>query len=105
MKADTGVKKAVALRLRIILEQELKSYLTWKNNSFFSKCMTPTNIKHYEREMKKRVNALRIVIHMLDRNGETKQPGWYDVIPIQKEGPPKNEQAVPKTKQLRRFGQ
>jgi hypothetical protein len=86
MKVDTGVKKAVAVRLRIMLEMEMRDLLQSRDNHWLQKSLTTTQKKWMERNYRKRINALRIVIAMCEsRSGEL--PSMYTIIP-HKEGPP-----------------
>jgi hypothetical protein len=85
MKIDTGVRKAVALRLRMMLELEMRDLLESRGNFWLQKTLTATQKKQMERNYRKRINALRVVITMCEYGGEL--PSMYTVIPIQKEGP------------------
>ena len=85
MKVDTGVKKAVAVRLRILLDMEIRDLLNARQNQWLQKSLTETQKKWMERNYRKRINALRIVIAMCEsRSGEL--PSMYTLIP-HKEAP------------------
>jgi hypothetical protein len=83
MKIDTGVKKAVAHRLRLMLEMEMRDLLESRGNFWLQKTLTVTQKKAMERNYRKRINALRVVITMCEHGGNL--PSMYTVIPIQKD--------------------
>lgn len=79
MKVDTGVKKAIAVRLRIMLEMELKDLHFSRRNPYLLKTLTKTQLTQMERRYRKRINALRIVIAMCEPYGG-ELPSMFTII-------------------------
>lgn len=57
------VRRAIRVRLIVILENEEQMYTKWKEN--IKPTMNRTRQKQIEREYKKRMQAAKIVIHWL----------------------------------------
>jgi len=57
------VKRAIRVRLQTILDQEIKSFERW--NEVIKPNMNLTRQKQVSREFKKRIQAMKIVIHAL----------------------------------------
>jgi hypothetical protein len=64
MEPNKAVKKAMALRLKTLLDAFEKAQSS-DYNAVRYRWMTETQIKAYERQLAKQVNALKIVIWML----------------------------------------
>lgn len=77
MRINNAVKKAIAVRLRHILEEEERGYLFWEER--VKSQLKPTRAGQVERKIKQRIQALRIVIWMLtplqDRDSDF--PGYW----------------------------
>lgn len=58
-----GVKRAIRVRLEVILENEVQEYDRWK--VVIRHQLNSTRQKQIEREFKKRIQAMKIVVHML----------------------------------------
>lgn len=57
------VRRAIRVRLIVLLETELKCYKHWKDNIQHN--LNRTRQKQIDREYKKRIQAAKIVIHWL----------------------------------------
>lgn len=57
------VRRAVRVRLQVILDVDLKHYETWKED--IKPKLNLTRQKQVEREFRKRIQAYRITIHSL----------------------------------------
>ena len=57
------VKRGIRVRLQIILDQEIKSFERW--DEMIKPKMNLTRQKQVAREFKKRIQAMRIVVHIL----------------------------------------
>lgn len=60
---NEGVKRAIRVRLQVILDHEIKSFDHWIE--VIKPKLNRTRQKQIDREHKKRIQAMRIVIHML----------------------------------------
>lgn len=63
LKINKRVKRAIAVRLSHVLEEEMRGYQFW--NDRIKGTMKATRAAQVERKMKQRIQALRIVIWML----------------------------------------
>lgn len=83
MRIDAGVKKAIAYRLGIILENLVQEYRNAMTNPYLEKVQTPTQRKAMIRRYKKMVNALKITIDILLPHSHQRHdlPSWYRDIP------------------------
>lgn len=96
MKIDTGVKKAIAIRLRFLLKDVIEDYYISKRNNYLQNSLTCTQKKALERRFRKEINALRIVIDLCVSPAQRHElTSWYAIIPEEEKGPTKNSQAEP----------
>lgn len=58
-----GIKRAIRVRLELVLDNELKEYQHWKD--YFKEKQSRTLQKDVERKFNKRIQAFRITIHAL----------------------------------------
>lgn len=65
---NEGVKRAIRVRLETILENEESMYRWWLENVKHK--LNRTRQKGVDREFKKRIQALKIVVYMLTPFGE-----------------------------------
>lgn len=95
MRIDTGVKKAIAFRLKFLLEDIVEDYYVSQRNVLLLKTLTVTQRKAMERRFKKEINALKIVIGMcVSPTQRVDLPSWYAIIPEEEQkGPAKTSQA------------
>ena len=62
------VKRAIRIRLQVILDEEIRSYDRWLDKIKYT--LNLTRQKQVEREFRKRMQAAKIVIHWLTRFDE-----------------------------------
>lgn len=58
-----GIKRAIRVRLELVLDNELKEYQHWVD--YFKEKQSRTMQKDVERKFNKRIQAFRITIHAL----------------------------------------
>lgn len=58
-----GIKRAIRVRLELVLDNELKEYQHWVD--YFKEKQSKTLRKEIERKFNKRIQAFRITIHAL----------------------------------------
>lgn len=77
LKINKGVKRAIMIRLNFILEEEIKSFESWKTR--IRPKQKATLASTIDRRYRQRIQALRIVIWMLtptmERNDDF--PGYW----------------------------
>jgi hypothetical protein len=77
LKLDGNVRKALALRLKIMLDVEQVNYARWQEA--IKPRLTATRSSQMERMLKQRIQALKVVIWMLtpSMDREDDFPGFW----------------------------
>jgi hypothetical protein len=77
MRIDGNTKKALALRLKFILEQEQNAYSFWKEH--VKPKMKPSKASIVERYFRQKIQSLKIVIWILTPSTERHDdfPGYW----------------------------